>query len=111
MTEDIIAVECTETQVNGICFRLFIFSTHYRKPINFCRKTSMDNAVQTLKSWITVIEPSNDAVPDEIIAALNDDLNTPLAITHMHRYCKKKQGRKLYAAMRILGLLPRQLVI
>lgn len=48
-------------------------------------------------------EPTFDPVPVEIIEAVSNDLNTPAAIALMHGYRKRKEGRKLFAALRFLG--------
>ena len=100
-----ITVEFQPREVAGLTLKLFMLGTHYTKPINFTRKGSSE-AGKTWRRWISRIEPTDEKPPDEFIDALSDDLNTPLAIAHMHRYYKKREGKKLYASMLFLGLLP-----
>lgn len=42
--------------------------------------------------------------PEEVLEALSNDLNTPHAITIMHKYHKDGDTRKLAATMNFLGL-------
>ena len=58
--------------------------THYRQPIDWTVK-ALEDAEQTLLRWS---EQGADAAaePDgEVLAALEDDLNTPAAIARLHR--------------------------
>jgi len=87
----------------GAAFRLLTLMTHYRQPLNYTH-AKMEEAVKILSRWGRVAEPCEDGPPLEVLEALTDDLNTPKAIAAMHRYRANGEGRKLYAAMRFLGI-------
>jgi cysteinyl-tRNA synthetase len=73
----------------GEAVRLVLLQTHYRQPLDFT-KESLRNAKRTLDRFYSAlrqvadIAPSTDAVAEDVVAALEDDLNTPLALTVMH---------------------------
>jgi cysteinyl-tRNA synthetase len=110
---------------SGFVLRLAMFGTHYRQPINWTLDRLLD-AEKTLEAWIDLarvvdVRP-NESVPEEIVAALTDDLNMPAVISLLHQLrddCRsKKTGanaqdlamsylaprRKLRAALDFLGL-------
>lgn len=71
----------------GEAIRLALLSAHYRQPLDFT-KEKIAQAKQALDRWYGVLRGLG-AVPDaevpvEVLAALEDDLNTPLAISHLH---------------------------
>jgi cysteinyl-tRNA synthetase len=72
----------------GEAIRLTLLGAHYRQPLDFSRD-AVRQAKAALDRWYTAlkaaagIEPQGD-LPAEMLAALEDDLNTPLAISHMH---------------------------
>lgn len=94
----------SEEDMRGLSLRLFILGSHYRKEVDFTVRNLNENS-KILRRWLSKAIPNNDRPPLEIILALSDDLNTPLAIAEMHRYAKK-DGRSLFSAMRFLGLIP-----
>lgn len=71
----------------GEALRLAILSAHYRQPLDFT-KEKVAQARQTLDRWYGVLRTAGDVpagdVPAEFMAALMDDLNTPLAISVLH---------------------------
>ena len=69
----------------GEAIRLALLSTHYRQPLDFTRAGIAD-ARKTLDKWYRLIGAQSVDVPPtpEIIAALDDDLNTPKAIAQLH---------------------------
>ena len=69
----------------GEAIRLAFLSTHYRQPIDWNDDTTK-HAKASLDRFYKAIEYATDTaeVSSQIIAALEDDLNTPLAISHMH---------------------------
>lgn len=93
-----------DATMRGMALRLDMLSTHYRQPKNFKLET-LNAAAKTLRRWYAIMMPSNAAPPVEILAALSDDLNTPLAITHLHRLAKT-DPQKLYSGLSLLGLIP-----
>lgn len=71
----------------GEALRLAILSAHYRQPLDFT-KEKVAQARQTLDRWYGVLRAAGDVpagdIPAEFMAALMDDLNTPLAISVLH---------------------------
>ncbi|WP_372095503.1 cysteine--tRNA ligase [Tistrella mobilis] len=77
--------------VPGEAVRLLMLQTHYRRPLDWTQE-GMERAKQTLDRFYNTlrlmdeIEPDGDCrvYPDAVRAALEDDLNTPLALMHLH---------------------------
>ena len=105
----------------GEAIRLALLSAHYRQPLDFTRESLAEAAAQLDRFYIA-LEHGGEAAsedgrpPDDLFAALEDDLNTPLALACLHeaaRHLNKAEGRaekakakaSLLAGARILGLL------
>ena len=104
----------------GEAIRLTLMSAHYRQPLDFTRD-GLKQSKATLDRWYQALrgEPAPAAeaeLPFDVLAALEDDLNTPLAISHLHELASavnKAQGDAekaaakgaLLAAGQALGLL------
>ncbi|WP_372085392.1 cysteine--tRNA ligase [Tistrella mobilis] len=77
--------------VPGEAVRLLMLQTHYRRPLDWTQE-GMERAKQTLDRFYNTlrlmdeIEPDGDCrvYPDAVRVALEDDLNTPLALMHLH---------------------------
>ncbi len=73
----------------GEALRLCMLSTHYRQPLNWT-DTGLSQAREVMDRFYTALRGSADVeaveadIPAPVLAALSDDLNTPLAISHMH---------------------------
>ena len=73
----------------GEALRLALLSGHYRQPLDFSidalqsAKATLDKWYGALRSTATV-QTTPTAVPPAVDEALCDDLNTPLAIAHIH---------------------------
>lgn len=92
----------------GSVIRLWVMSSHYRNPITYAEK-SLDQARSNHNRLVEFIERLA-AIKDEkeasgldlagyetrIISALDDDLNTPLALTHIYELIT--EGNKLIDA-------------
>jgi cysteinyl-tRNA synthetase len=99
-------------QWHGYVLRLAMMMTHYRQPIDW----TVDRLVEAracLKDFIDVAieaEQFESEVPDELLSALADDLNTPAAIHALHGYCRGarrldvESAKKLAASLRWLGI-------
>ena len=102
----------------GEALRLVILQTQYRQPLDFskdkCReaKTTLDRFYTALRA--TSGDAGETAEPDaDLLNALADDLNSPLALSHLHAALRnlnttegKAQARAhLLAAGAVLGLL------
>ncbi|MBZ0216333.1 MAG: cysteine--tRNA ligase, partial [Fimbriimonadaceae bacterium] len=96
----------------GEVLRLTMLATHYRQPINWT-ETGLKEAEKTLDSWFAAVggvDAPGD-IPDTVIEALKDDINTPKAIAALHALrAKAVAGDKdaaasLLAGANLMGLL------
>jgi cysteinyl-tRNA synthetase len=78
--------------------------THYRQPLDWTL-ASLDEAHKTLWEWYGDIEGKAPAkgVPDPVMDALSDDLNTPKAIAELHKLHSAGHWDHLRAALAFLG--------
>ena len=72
---------------HGEVLRLTLLSAHYRQPLNWTKdnikqhNAMLDHLYRALKDLNGIeIDNKNTVVPDDIIIALCDDLNTPKAL-------------------------------
>ena len=100
--------ELLDQGVPGEVIRFVMLSTHYRKPMDWTER-KVEEATATLRElWNLVSNCEPGEVDPSVLAALSDDLNTPLAITHIHRlrnevvHSVREPGR-LLASMKFLG--------
>ncbi len=106
----------------GEALRLAILSAHYRQPLDFS-KDKVTQARATLDRWYGVLRAAGDVpvapVPAELLAALTDDLNTPLAISVLHELAnayhkatddaaRAQAAAALKAAAGLMGFLQQQ---
>jgi cysteinyl-tRNA synthetase len=77
----------------GEAIRLVLLQTHYRQPLDFTKEgvgqakrvlDRMYGALRTVAALPARTATTDDAAAPEVIAALYDDLNTPLALTILH---------------------------
>ncbi len=109
-------------QAPGEAIRLALMSAHYHQPFDWTAdglkqaRQTLDRLYLALRAVADIAAADADTVPLEVMAALEDDLNTPLAIAHMHEIATKlnkaetdaekaKWKGALLASGRILGLL------
>ena len=95
--------------------RLLLLRTHYRSPLDFTAvgleesRRELDRFYRALAA--TPAAPLEPVPPDPVLAALCDDLNTPLAISHLHRLAdaalagEAEAAAGLRAGAGLLGLL------
>ncbi|HYD67423.1 cysteine--tRNA ligase [Azospirillum sp.] len=103
----------------GEAIRLTLLSAHYRQPLDFTRD-GLKQAKAALDRWYGALRgdpaPIGGDLPFDVLAALEDDLNTPLAISHLHELAgavnragdpvtKAACKGSLLAAGRAMGLL------
>jgi cysteinyl-tRNA synthetase len=77
----------------GEAIRLVLLQTHYRQPLDFT-KDAVAQAKRTLDRFYSALRgiapgadataAATDAIMGDVIAALEDDLNTPLALARLH---------------------------
>ena len=110
---NIVTVKELSKDYKGEVIRLALLLTHYRKPINFS-KTLLDQAKKILDKIYKVKEEVNhikdklNCINDEVIRALNDDLNTSLAITKMLSIKDKKELVDTASFLGFLDLDPKE---
>jgi len=89
--------------VPGEVIRFVMLGTHYRKPMDWTQ-TKRVEAEKTLRKWYAqVADVQGGDVPETIVAAVADDLNTSGAIADMHRLSHAGDAAGLKAAMTFLG--------
>ncbi|HJM49524.1 MAG TPA: cysteine--tRNA ligase [Alphaproteobacteria bacterium] len=90
----------------GEALRLTLLTAHYRQPLDFSRD-GVRQAKQTLDRWYRVADITTAAgeLPAGLLAALDDDLNTPQAIAEMHALAAAGDGAGLRAAADLMGFL------
>ncbi|MEJ6395054.1 cysteine--tRNA ligase [Gymnodinialimonas sp. 2305UL16-5] len=84
--------------IPGEVMRFVLLSTHYSKPMDWTEKKVVE-AAKTLRRWYVAAEHGAQ-VPEAVVAALADDLNTHGALAAMHNL----NGVELGAALSLLGL-------
>jgi cysteinyl-tRNA synthetase len=103
----------------GEVVRLNMLKTHYRSPIDWTL-ASLDESKKVLTSWYDIVGDDTHAlgeVDETFSSLLNDDLNTPGAITRLHAIASSRIGTsgqaqidvksKLKTSAMLLGLLVR----
>ena len=98
---------------HGDTIRFAMLSTHYTQPLNWT-ESGLREAERELDRWYPVVSQFPDSYPlsvsDEFFIFLQDDLNTPGAITRMRELYKADvrgeafAGQKLRVAGKALGL-------
>jgi cysteinyl-tRNA synthetase len=103
----------------GEAIRLTLLKTHYRQPLDFTKdgireaKAELDRFYGALRG--AIIDEDIEMIEDDILAALSDDLNTPLAVSHLHGQLRElnrasdnlkfKRQQRLRREAAVLGLL------
>lgn len=104
-------------EVPGEALRFYMLSAQYRSPFDFT-KDGVREAKSTLDRFYTALRQHSDvaaseeAAPQAFIAALEDDLNTPLAISQLHELLgnfnkapNPQTKGQLLGAAQLLGIL------
>jgi cysteinyl-tRNA synthetase len=85
---------------SGEVLRLGLLSAHYRQPLEWTE--SLLEQMKTLLGRWQGRSAAPDVVPDEVVAALADDLNTPRVFEVLSRL----EGPALGASLALLGISP-----
>jgi len=88
---------------DGQVLRLAMLRTHYRQPIDWSLR-SLEESEAALNGWMKLaagVEPS--AIPDSVLDALCDDLNTPQVFAELFQLERKKDAAALAASLHRLG--------
>jgi cysteinyl-tRNA synthetase len=86
----------------GEVIRLAMLQTHYRQPIDWTLRR-LEEAARTMHEWSAEAEPAGQ-VPDAVLAALADDLNSPMVLTELHQLHRARRGPELAASLGLLGI-------
>ena len=87
----------------GAALRLALLSAHYRQPLDWTDGT-LHAAERNLAALRRAAADTPREVPEGVMAALCDDLNTPLAVAQMLQAAKAGDGGGVAAAMDLMGL-------
>ena len=87
-----VTVNQLKQKYQGEVIRLAMISTHYRQPLNWT-ENNLTECKKTLDKWYELISENNfsfdnEKISREVINALEDDLNTPKAISVLHQLYK-----------------------
>jgi cysteinyl-tRNA synthetase len=96
----------------GPVLRFAMLSTHYRQPIDWTVRRLEEAAVASDSFRVfSIYDGTNSEPSPEVVAALEDDLNTPRAIAELHRLLSESKrthnphaARTLFASCKFLGL-------
>ncbi|WP_137392478.1 cysteine--tRNA ligase [Rhodoligotrophos defluvii] len=89
----------------GEAIRFAMLQSLYREPIDWTFK-ALDEAHKVLWKWAEAIEdvPPSASIPEPVLDALCDDLNTPKAIAAMHGLFRDRLYAELKAALNAIGI-------
>ncbi|MBM3690967.1 MAG: cysteine--tRNA ligase [Actinobacteria bacterium] len=85
--------------VNGMELRYYLLSAHYRSMLEYSPSSLSESttAYSRILNFVNrakeLVEPSGQDLPDEFVAAMNDDLNLPIALSVLHE--KVRRGNSL----------------
>jgi len=98
------------TSWHGRVLRMAMLQTHYRQPIDWTVERLL-TARNQLMAWAKLVQDASEAsdVPQDLVHALSDDINTPAAMAVLHEMAgaarKSAEGRAaLRRALMFLGL-------
>lgn len=104
--------ELIDRDIPGVAIRYVLLSSHYRKPVDFSDKMLSDAEI-ALEKMHKIInddlmrdldESEKKGVKGSLLDALCDDMNTPIALSFLHKLRHEKKGVELKYAMELLGL-------
>jgi len=89
----------------GEVIRFVFLSTHYRKPMDWTAEKARE-AEATLRKWYRIAGAAKPGdMPNALVAALSDDLNTHGALAELHRLAGEGDAAGLRAGLALLGLM------
>jgi len=106
-TGNIVSLGDLLDRYSGPVIRLAMLSTHYRQPIDWTEK-NLQQSENILKKWSNKLnqisnKDSKESEPKDVYKSLLDDLNTPQALSHMHKYFNNKEFDKLKNSLKMMG--------
>jgi cysteinyl-tRNA synthetase len=90
----------------GETLHLNMLRTHYRQPIDWTFE-NLDATQKILRDWyeqFAVDKTAPTDIPNSVVDALRDDLNTPQMITELHALKRSGNYGALLASLNFLGL-------
>src|SRR5437763_1197526 len=95
----------------GAVVRFQMLTAHYRQPIDWTKSGTEQAAIalDTFHRFTITADPKHGKISSDVLSALCDDLNTPQAITELHKLADEaRKGRyqaacDLYATCDFLG--------
>ncbi|CAA7623039.1 cysteine--tRNA ligase [Magnetospirillum sp. SS-4] len=114
--------QAADEKQGGEAIRLAMLSTHYHQPFDWTAdglrqaKATLDRLYTALRGVAGIDSNGYHQVPIDVLAALEDDINTPLAISHLHELAtalnkaagledKARHKGALLASGHLLGVL------
>ncbi len=90
----------------GEVIRFVFLSTHYRKPMDWTEEKAeqFKNELHKWSYWLANYKSPKLPVSEELVAAISDNLNTPMAITHLRKLFSMGQYEQLAADSIFLGV-------
>ncbi len=91
---NILKIKDLKKNINGQVLRLALITTHYKQPLDWNDKL-LEECQKTLNKWYDcyIQVKKKVLIPEELLAPLYDDLNTPSYIANIHKlYEKAYQG-------------------
>ena len=91
---NILKINDLKKNINGQVLRLALITTHYKQPLDWNDKL-LEECQKTLNKWYDcyIQVKKKVLIPEELLAPLYDDLNTPSYIANIHKlYEKAHQG-------------------
>ncbi len=89
----------------GEALRLTLLSAHYRQPLDFNRALVAEQKRRLDRWYRLTAEVEAAEVPETLITALEDDLNTPKALAALEALAKPETAAELKAGANFMGLL------
>ena len=90
--------------ISGDSLRLMYLGTHYRKPLDWT-ENKVEESQKLQKKWENLVSNCEfGVISEKVLNAVADDLNTPLALSEMHKLAKSGNVKDLKASGCFLGL-------
>jgi cysteinyl-tRNA synthetase len=90
--------------ISGDSLRLMYLGTHYRKPLDWT-ENKVEESQKLQKKWENLVSNCEfGVISEKVLNAVADDLNTPLALSEMHKLAKSGNVKDLKASGSFLGL-------
>ena len=90
--------------ISGDSLRLMYLGTHYRKPLDWTENKVEESQKLQIKWEKLVSNCEFGVISEKVLNAVADDLNTPLALSEMHKLAKSGNVKDLKASGCFLGL-------